>query len=153
MMARLTRLDTRMGRSVGQSEGRWVWTRQFRGETSTEKQQPSSPESESNPLCNFLISVTCYVRPGGGDQIQRQAGVNQEPCDTVLHSENCIKSFWLRQELKESQCASIRPIKVCLELSIFIFGILGLSQVSLSKLSLSSLSLLRISLKYFVFFF
>ena len=29
--------------------------------------------------------------------------------------------FLLRQELKESQCPSVRPAQVCLEQSIFIF--------------------------------
>ena len=29
-------------------------------------------------------------------------------------------TFWLRQELKESQFASVRSVQVCLELSIFI---------------------------------
>ena len=43
-MARLTRVDTSIGRSVGQSEGSQAWTRQFRGEISTEKQHPSRPD-------------------------------------------------------------------------------------------------------------
>ena len=44
MMERLTRLDTRMGTRVGETEGSWAWTRQFRGDISTEKQHPSRPD-------------------------------------------------------------------------------------------------------------
>ena len=38
-----------------------------------------------------------------------------------------LTCFWLRQELKDSLSPSVRPVLVCLELSIFIF----LAQISL----------------------
>ena len=44
--------------------------------------------------------------------------------------------FWLRKELKESQCAFVRSVQVCLELSNFII----LTQVSFKSLSGSGLS-------------
>ena len=44
MMERLTRLDTRIGTRVGETEGSSAWTRQFRGDINTEKQHPSRPD-------------------------------------------------------------------------------------------------------------
>ena len=61
------------------------------------------------------------------------------PHPWLHHCQCTLCKFWLRQELKESQCASVRPVLVCLKLSIFIF----LSQVTF-------LSSLRSLWAYFV---
>ena len=56
IMERLTRLDTRMGSKVGESEGSRAWTRQFRGDISTEKQHPSRPDH-----CYYCFGLTLVL--------------------------------------------------------------------------------------------
>ena len=61
--------------------------------------------------------------------------------DRLVLNQDLSVSFWLRQEIKESQSlsvpASVRPMKVCLELSIIIIwghrSVSGWSQVSWSS--------------------
>ena len=40
--------------------------------------------------------------------------------DPALTNQRPVIRFWLRQELKKSQCSFVRPVLVCLKLSIFI---------------------------------
>ena len=43
-----------------------------------------------------------------------------QPDNKILSIRSRFSDFWLRQELKESQSSSVRPVLMCLELSILI---------------------------------
>ena len=55
--------------------------------------------------------------------------------DPALTNQRPVIRFWLRQELKKSQCSFVRPVLVCLKLSIFILeqsgSVYGQAQVRL----------------------